>query len=266
MDQPVDAAELARLFAEHLAILQKRYSEALRDSGWDSVLLHSGTPKSRSAFDDQFFPLRPTPHFQHWLPLVRPESAVLLEQGKKPTLYLNAEKNFWEAHPEPETAHFWKSFEVVEVDPPEQVRELRPQGRVAIVSEEAKRAASWGFDESARNPEKLMKKLDALRVKKTPYELMCLREANRRSALGHRACVAAFEKGDPSEFELHLLYLGKTLQDDSDAPYKNIVAEDEHARRFITSPTRARASARNRFSSMRARAIRDTRATSRGRP
>lgn len=229
MDQPVDDKELTRLFEEHLAILEKRYSEALRDAGWDAVLLHSGTPKPRSAYDDQFFPLRPTPHFQHWLPLVRAESAVLFEQGKKPTLYLNSEKNFWEAHPEPETPHFWKGFEVVEVDPPEQVRELRPQGKVAIVSEEVKRAASWGFEESARNPAPLMKKLDALRTRKTPYELMCLREANRRASIGHLACKKWFETGDPSELELHLLYLAQTQQDDQDAPYKNIVAEDEHA-------------------------------------
>lgn len=229
MDQPVDPETLARLYEEHLAILQKRYAEVLRESGWDSVLIHSGTPKPRSAYDDQFFPMRPTPYFQHWAPLVRPESGVLLESGKKPTLYLNAEKNFWEAHPEPETGHFWKGFEIVEVDPPEQVRELRPQGKVALISEDAKRGQSWGFDEASRNPAGLMKKLDGLRTRKTPYELLCLREANRRAAIGHRACVEAFEKGDPSEFDLHLLYLAKTGQDDQDTPYKNIVAEDEHA-------------------------------------
>src|SRR4051812_3608687 len=85
MSEPVDEKELTRLFEQHLAILQERYSGALREAGLDAVVLHSGTPKPRSAYDDQYFPLRPTPHFQHCLPLVRAESAVLFEQGKKPT-------------------------------------------------------------------------------------------------------------------------------------------------------------------------------------
>src|SRR5882724_10102214 len=78
--------DLEKLFAEHLAILAARYAAALAETGWESVLLHSGTPKSRSIYDDQYFPLRPTPFFQHWLPLVRAESGVLVEPGKKPTL------------------------------------------------------------------------------------------------------------------------------------------------------------------------------------
>lgn len=229
MDSPVDEKELTRLFEKHLAILQTRYAEALRAAGWDSVLIHSGTPKPRSAFDDQFFPLRPTPFFLHWAPLTRAECGVLVAPGKKPTLYLNAERNFWEAHAEPETGHFWSSFEVVEVDPPEQVRELRPQGKVALISEDAPRAASWGFDEASRNPAALMKALDHARTRKTPYELFCLREANRRASIGHRACMEAFEKGDASELDLHLLFLARTQQDDQDTPYKNIVAENEHA-------------------------------------
>jgi Xaa-Pro dipeptidase len=67
-------------------------------------------------------------------------------------------------------------------------------------------------------------------VHKSPYELACLDEANRRAAAGHAAVRDAFLAGSPaSELDLHLLYLGKTEQDDPETPYKNIVALGEHA-------------------------------------
>jgi Xaa-Pro dipeptidase len=74
-----------------------------------------------------------------------------------------------------------------------------------------------------------LRDLDALRTKKSDYEILCLREANVRAARGHDAVVARFRAGDASELELHLAYLGATAQDDAETPYKNIVALGEHA-------------------------------------
>lgn len=223
--------ELTRLYREHVAHLEKTWSEALRESGFDAVVVHSGTPKMRSSFDDQYWPLRVTPHFQHWLPLAVADCAVLVTQGKRPVLVHNVEKNFWEAPLPPETDHFWASFEVAEVDGPARARDRLPSaGKVAFVGEDMARAASWGFgDEAKRNPPELIRRLDAIRVRKTAYEQACLREANRRAGLGHDRVMAAFDDGDASELELHLLFLGATLQDDAETPYKNIVALGEHA-------------------------------------
>ena len=64
---------------------------------------------------------------------------------------------------------------------------------------------------------------------KTPYEVACLAEANRRARAGHEALRSAFRERDASELDLHLLYLGATSQDDWETPYKNIVALDENA-------------------------------------
>jgi Xaa-Pro dipeptidase len=74
------------------------------------------------------------------------------------------------------------------------------------------------------NPPALWKAIDALRTKKTPYEIACLVEANRRASRGHEAVREAFAEGEHAELDLHLLYLGATRQDDQEAPYKNIVA------------------------------------------
>jgi len=108
------------------------------------------------------------------------------------------------------------------------VEDLLPDGRVAFVGEDTTRAERWGIRQV--NPEGLVKALDALRVKKTPYEVMCLAEANRRASAGHRAVLEAFRAGEASELDLHLLYLRATAQDDPETPYKNIVALNEASR------------------------------------
>jgi Xaa-Pro dipeptidase len=71
--------------------------------------------------------------------------------------------------------------------------------------------------------------LDRLRALKSPYEVMCLAEANRKAAAGHAAALKAFRSGGASELEIHLRFLEATGQDDPETPYKNIVAEGPHA-------------------------------------
>src|SRR5262245_59326708 len=114
MKNVIDPAELSRLHQEHVAAVQAGYAGALEGSGFGGVVIHSGTPKKRSEFDDQYWPLRPTPHFQHWLPLQTARSALIVVPGKKPVLaWLNA-FDFWEAPPKPDSDHFWKAFDVRE--------------------------------------------------------------------------------------------------------------------------------------------------------
>ena len=64
---------------------------------------------------------------------------------------------------------------------------------------------------------------------KTPYEVECIAEANRRAAAGHEELRKLFTDSDRSELELHLAFLGATRQDDAETPYKNIVALGAHA-------------------------------------
>jgi Xaa-Pro dipeptidase len=226
----VDPTELAAKYRDHVAWLSKEAARVLGATGFDGVVIHSGAPKPRSIFDDQFWPLRPVPHFHHWLPLETARSALLIEAGKKPKLFWFNVVDFWEQARKPESDHFWASFDVVEVKDPAAIAELLPKGKkLAFVGEEKGDCALWGLPESAFNPAELVKQLDQLRVKKTPYEVLCIREANRRAALGHDAVIAAFEKSDASELDLHLLYLQATRQDDAETPYKNIVALGKHA-------------------------------------
>jgi Xaa-Pro dipeptidase len=226
----VDLAQLEVTYREHVAHLGSEYAYVLAQEKWDGVLLHSGSLKLRSLFDDQYWPLRVTPHFHHWTPLAVPDCAVLVVAGARPVLHHNVALDFWEGRTAPETDHFWSSFDVVELSDPARLKDLLPAGkRLAFVGEDRERAAGWGFDAAQVNPEQLVRRLDRLRTRKSRYELLCLAEANRRAAAGHAAVRDAFLKEDRSELDLHLLYLQATGQDDPETPYKNIVALGAHA-------------------------------------
>lgn len=226
----LDRDELAGKYRRHVDALREATARALTESGFDGVVIHSGAPKPRSIFDDQFWPLRPVPHFHHWLPLETARSALLVEAGKRPRLLWFDVVDFWEAPRPPESDHFWSAFDVEKVRAPAQIKELLPRGkRLAFIGEERGDCAAWGLDDAAYNPSALLSRLDQLRVTKSDYELLCLREANRRAALGHRAVLERFLAGDASELELHLAYLGATQQDDPETPYKNIVALGRNA-------------------------------------
>ncbi|MBI4511146.1 MAG: Xaa-Pro dipeptidase [Deltaproteobacteria bacterium] len=227
-----DRSALAELYRDHVAVLGRGYALALAETGWDGAVIHSGSQKIRCVFDDQYWPLRVTPHFQHWLPLAVPDCALLVmaQAPVPPTLFHNTQRSFWEGTISPESDHFWAHFQVVEVSEPEKVKDLLPRGaRLAFFGEDAARGLSWGQGASVHNPSDLVKRLDRLRTIKSGYEEACISEANRRAAEGHRRVAEAFLTGDHSELQLHLMYLEATGQDDPETPYKNIVAMGRNA-------------------------------------
>jgi len=227
----IDANALRTLYRDHVADLQRTYAAALAENGFDGLVIHSGTPRSQNQFDDQHWPLRPTPAFRHWLPLAEADCAlVLTPAAQRPvTLLRPTGLDFWEGRAPAESDHFWDAFDLREVDSADQLgAELPATDRFAFIGE-AERAAAWGFADSAINPDALVSSLDVARTLKSPYERHCLAEANRRATRGHARVFEAFREGDFSELELHLLYLQTTDQDDAETPYKNIVALDAHA-------------------------------------
>ncbi len=63
---------------------------------------------------------------------------------------------------------------------------------------------------------------------KTPYEIACLREANRLAMTGHQAAQAAFI-GASGELDIQLAYLAASRQRESLVPYQDIIGLNEHA-------------------------------------
>lgn len=220
--------DFATLHRAHVNELQRRYARALTAHGYDAVVIHSGSPRLRTEYDDIYWPLRPTPEFQHWLPLAQPDCALLIRVGQRPRLVFAQPQNFWEK-PAPPESEFWRdAVEVITVEDAADARaHLHPSGHIAFLGEEPRRATSWGINDV--NPPALVKALDETRVLKTPYEIASIAEANRRCAVGHRAVAEAFQQGAHAELDLHLLYLSATRQDDWETPYKNIMALGEDA-------------------------------------
>jgi Xaa-Pro dipeptidase len=215
--------QLESLHRAHVEELQRGVAGALENAGFSALAIHSGTPLKRTETDDQFWPLRVTPHFQHWLPLAEAGCVLLVQPGKRPRLVRSPQQSFWETPAPPETDHFWSAFEVSE-----DARPLVPAG-AAFIGDDLRAAEAMNIPEERRNPPALLAALDQLRVRKTEYEIECLAEATRRAAPGHDELRALFAGGDRSELELHLAFLGKTRQDDTETPYKNIVALGKHA-------------------------------------
>ena len=213
----------AETYPQHLAILQAGTERALAAHGYDAVVLCSGAATSKNRFDDQAWPLSPTPVFSHWCPLPEADAYVVVRPGARPRLVRTVTDDFWESAPPPESDHFWAGFEVVEVAAGQAATAL-PTGRVAVITRDPEAAPAGDV-----NPAALVTALDLLRTRKSAYEIACLAEASRRAAIGHARVAALFAGGTPSELELHLAYLQASEQDDAAAPYKGIVALGAHA-------------------------------------
>jgi len=213
----------ADLHRSHVTELARRYEPLFERFGLDVLVVHAGSLQKKTRYDDQYWPLRLNPHFQHWLPLDEAGSLLALRPGKKPTLWRSTSFDFWEAAARIDEA-ILEPFEVHAVDGPLPFASVCAAGeRGLFLGEDDAVAQSLGLARADAQAE-LLAAVDALRVRKTPYEVACLAEANRRACLGHVAVREPFMSGDFSELELHLAYLRATGQDDAETPYKNIVA------------------------------------------
>ncbi len=222
------APELEQTYAHHLETLARSYADALAEHRFDALVIDGGVATIKSRFDDDYWPLRPTPAFAHWLPLSEGEATLVIVPGERPRLLRAAVASFWDSPVEPESGHFWAHFEVISIAP-DAISEHLPRGKVAFIANDPARAAAVGAAAEATNPPALLASLDQIRAVKTAYELTCLGEANRRAALGHQRLCERFLAEDASELELHLTYLQATSQDAYETPYRNIVARGAHA-------------------------------------
>jgi len=220
------AERLRALFPAHLRQVVSGVQRALAEAGLDAVALHAGATVSKTRFDDQSWPFRALPPFAHVVPLSEPDAVVVVRASGQVVLHRCPNLNFWEGPIEPALDLVSGAFEVQVHRTVEGMAAALPRGaRAAVVTEDAAQAARLGFASEALNPPSLLRALNALRVLKTPYEVACLAEANRRAALGHAAVAALFRQGaDASELDLHLAFLSATGQDDPETPYKNILA------------------------------------------
>ncbi|MCX2781150.1 Xaa-Pro dipeptidase [Microbulbifer thermotolerans] len=213
------------LYAEHIATLQRRYDDILEACGFDTLNVFSGAPKVQF-LDDNYYPFKVNPQFKALVPVTdNPHSWVIYRRGQKPKLLFYRPVDFWHyVPPAPQT--YWSDFYDIELiaSPADAKQFLSAEG--AAFLGEADGLDGWPL--GTPNPEALLAQLHWARAYKTPYELACLRQANRIAVKAHRAAEAAFREG-ASEFEINLAYLQAAAQGENRMPYGNIIALNEHA-------------------------------------
>ena len=184
----------------------------------------SGSIKRRHR-DDIEIPFVAEPYFRVWVPQAFPDAALRIVPGEAPRLVYVRNDDFWTV-PAPEPEGVWTDeFDIREVDSREALfRELGDLTAMAGLGESAE-----GMTELASsNDPTLLSNLDYFRAYKTPYEVACIEQANRIAARG-QAAAHRLLADRPSEFELNETYCRATGQRESELPYLNVVALNEHA-------------------------------------
>ena len=217
----------ASAYASHFETTLSHIRGALSESGIDALVIHSGTGLKKSSFDDQYWPIKATPALTHFLPLQEEDGALLIDKDKV-TYFRGMEKSFWEGPSPLEADYFWNHIELVECSP-EEIKKHLPSKNLAAIVDENPPPIPWLTKDIKINPPAFIEKLHDIRAIKTPYELACLGEANRRASFGHEAIKDLFLEGCNSELSLLCRYLEATGQDAHQTPYQSIVALGKHA-------------------------------------
>jgi Xaa-Pro dipeptidase len=207
--------------------LQSRWEEALTVNGFQLAVVPAGYAQPY-LFDDQTPVFRANPHLAQWLSSDACEGSVLLiEPNRQAQLLFLSPSDYW--HQPPDPPH-WLGDQVdvrVFADSDALDAELNQRvqhcARIAVVGD-----AGSSHLVGEANPAGLVNRLHYFRAYKTPFETHCMRQATAKAVAGHLAAAAAFDGGG-SEFELQLAYMGASRQTESDLPYPNIVALNEHA-------------------------------------
>lgn len=217
---------LFNLQREHIAHLQHAYSDILTDHGFDSLAIYSGHTSVHFA-DDHAPPFQTYGHFMHWVGLADVQhSWLIIQPEKRPQLYLYAPADFWHLPTHLPEEPWIDAFDIhlcsEKITPP-------LSGNAAVIGDIERLASNIQQALKAEHhPEQIVHALDELRLFKTPYEIACIREANRLAIAGHQASQAAFI-GASGELDIQLAYLAASRQRESNVPYQNIIGLNEHA-------------------------------------
>ena len=238
--------DLSGLFRDHIRSVCVMAEDALAVSaaagrGFDGIVFHAGSATCYPA-DDLAIPFRSLPHFARFAPVPGPDHLLRFRPGEPPRLARVVPVDYWEEPPATPDHPFAETLEVASA--PDLLAAAVLLGDVsgcAYVGSDPGVAERLGLRDGAAEPRALLSALDWYRAFKTPYEVACIREANRIAAQGHRAARAGFDALH-SEREIHAEFLAATEAQGHETPYPNIIAWDDRAsvlhytRKRTTSP------------------------------
>ncbi len=218
--------QLGALFGPHLGSVCARTTQALEAEGYSGLLVHSGSLLTVFE-DDRTYPFVAHAPFKLWAPVGDvPDCFICFVAGRPPLLLFHSPADYWYKPMDLPRAYWTTHFDIRAVPARAAARKHLPAdlGRIAYIGDVFPELAQWGV--GAINPASLMRRLDYPRASKTPYELACLRAANRLGARGHLAAVEAFAN-DASEFEIELAFLRACGLREQELPYNPIIALNE---------------------------------------
>lgn len=222
-----DPAALAPHYPAHLDILKARHDHALETAGAAHAVIFSGAPK-QVFLDDYHYPFKANPHFIGWLPLLdTPFCYLVYTPGDVPILVYYQEKDYWHSPPGDPDGYWCDHFDVRVVHSLDDVGPHLPRDRskCILIGEIDNHQHAFGIERL--NPASAINILHYGRGTKTEYELCCMRAAARRGAKGHVAAEAAFREGR-SEYDIHFAYCQAAAHTETELPYGNIIAMNEH--------------------------------------
>jgi Xaa-Pro dipeptidase len=220
------------LFTSHIAHLQSIYEQALEhcgDSGFDAVLIHSGSEKAYYG-DDRGVPFQSYGHFLHWLPVNRPEQCLLIQAGKKPKFLHVVPSDYWYDQSIELDECVANAVDIIKLSKVDQIAAEVAHTKPAYIGEEPAKYSAL-LDKVVDgalscNPDNLLRFLDYHRGYKTDYEIAQLQSANQTALGGHAAANDTFQQGG-TEYDIHQAYLNACRILENEAPYTNIVAVNE---------------------------------------
>ena len=220
-------ASLGALYADHLAAVAARHDHALEKAGASHAVIYSGNPKL-AFLDDYYHPFKANPHFVSWAPLTKlPFSYIIYTPTETPVLVYFQPHDYWHVVPDKPDGYWTQHFDIRIVHTVDDVATHLPQDleKCIAIGEFDDDALAFGIERV--NPGTAVNVLHFARGSKTDYELATMRLASERGARGHRAAEAAFRDG-LAEFDIHRAYCKAVSHTDTELPYGNIIALNEH--------------------------------------
>lgn len=181
-------------------------------------------------FQDDHGPrFKANPYLAQWVPpsFLSPGARLLIRPGQRATLFLHQPTDYWHASaPLPdELAPYLdiRTFTEMADLLTDCQQQILPGEKLAHIGPQGENNEALGED----NPVALTAYLHFHRAHKTQYELSAMRLASDIGAAGHLAAQACFRQGG-SEFDIHMAYLLASKQSETQLPYGNIVALNDH--------------------------------------
>lgn len=218
---------LGALYPKHIETLASRHDHALAEAGASHAVIYSGNPKL-AFLDDYYAPFKANPHFVCWAPLTNlPFSYVVYTPGEKPLLIYYQPHDYWHVVPGAPDGYWTAYFDIRIVHSIDEIAQHLPQSREKsiLIGEIQDKSLAFGIERI--NPTSAINILHYARGIKTPYEIEAMRLSSYRGACGHRAAELAFREGN-AEFDIHRAYCKAVSLTDTELPYTNIVALNQH--------------------------------------